>query len=56
MHLGQFAGPPLVAAVAAAVGGWQWTWGVTGTASLLGLGLAGWIAVALRAIDPVTPR
>ena len=50
--LGQFAGPPMVAAVAAAVGGWQWTWGVTGVASLLGLGLAGWIAVTLRAVNP----
>ncbi|MCK6423690.1 MAG: MFS transporter [Burkholderiaceae bacterium] len=46
--LGQFAGPPLVAAVASAVGGWQWTWGVTGSASLLGLGLAAAIAGELR--------
>lgn len=53
--LGQFAGPPLVAAVAATVGGWQWTWGVTGSASLLGLGLAAWIAVTLRA-DPAPQR
>jgi MFS family permease len=34
---GQFAGPPLVAAVASATGGWQWTWAVTGTCSLVGL-------------------
>lgn len=34
---GQFAGPPLVAAVAAAVGGWQLTWMVTGASSLAGL-------------------
>jgi MFS family permease len=54
--LGQFAGPPMVAAVAAAVGGWQWTWGVTGVASLLGLGLAGWIAVTLRAVNPAPPH
>jgi MFS family permease len=47
--LGQFAGPPLVAWVAAGVGGWQWTWAVTGTASLLGLALAGAIAAVLRA-------
>ncbi len=46
--LGQFAGPPLVAAVAAAVGGWQWTWGVTGAASLLGLALVAAIAAQLR--------
>ncbi len=39
--LGQFAGPPLVAAVASSVGGWQWTWAVTGTCSALGLWLAG---------------
>lgn len=37
---GQFAGPPLVAWVASGVGGWQWTWAVTGACSLLGLGLA----------------
>ena len=33
---GQFLGPPLVAWVAAQVGGWHWTWLVTGTASLGG--------------------
>ena len=38
--LGQFAGPPLVAAVAVGVGGWQWTWAVTGGAALLGILLA----------------
>lgn len=38
--LGQFAGPPLVAWVAASVGGWHWTWGVTGACSLTGLLLA----------------
>jgi len=35
--LGQFAGPPLVAAVASATGGWQWTWVVTGACSVVGL-------------------
>ena len=35
--LGQFAGPPLVAAVASATGGWQWTWVATGACSLVGL-------------------
>ena len=35
--LGQFAGPPLAATVASLAGGWQWTWGVTGACSLVGL-------------------
>ena len=35
--LGQFAGPPLVAAVASSTGGWQWTWVVTGACSIAGL-------------------
>jgi len=35
--LGQFAGPPLVAAVASATGGWQWTWAATGACSVAGL-------------------
>jgi MFS transporter, CP family, cyanate transporter len=35
--LGQFAGPPVVAWVAAQTGGWQWTWAVTGSCSVLGL-------------------
>jgi predicted MFS family arabinose efflux permease len=38
--VGQFAGPPLVALVASATGGWQMTWTVTGSASLAGIGLA----------------
>lgn len=38
--LGQFAGAPLVAWVAGAVGGWHWTWAVTGAASLIGVLLA----------------
>ena len=37
--LGQFAGPPLVAAVASTTGGWQWTWVVTGACSMIGLSL-----------------
>lgn len=41
--LGQFAGPPLVAWVAAGVGGWQWTWVVTGLCSLVGIALATWL-------------
>jgi len=38
--LGQFAGPPVVAWVAHRVGGWQWTWLVTGGCALLGIALA----------------
>jgi len=38
---GQFAGPPLVAAVASATGGWQWTGAVTGACSVVGLLLTG---------------
>jgi CP family cyanate transporter-like MFS transporter len=45
--LGQFAGPPLVAWVAASVGGWQWTWAVTATLSLAGVVLAHFIGRAL---------
>jgi MFS family permease len=41
---GQFAGPPLVAWVAARVGGWQWTWAVSAACSLAGLWLAARIA------------
>ena len=37
---GQFAGPPLVAWVASQVGGWHWTWAVTGVCSMAGLALA----------------
>lgn len=47
--LGQFAGPPLVAAVAAAAGGWQWTWVVTGAAALAGAGFAALIAQVMAA-------
>ena len=46
--LGQFAGPPLVAWVAASAGGWQWTWAVTATLSLAGAVLAHLIGHALK--------
>jgi MFS family permease len=46
--LGQFAGPPLVAWVAASAGGWQWTWAVTATLSLAGAVLAYLIGRALH--------
>ena len=38
--LGQFVGPPLVAWVAGVVGGWHWSWSVTGVCSVMGLVLA----------------
>ncbi|MDD2545721.1 MAG: MFS transporter [Burkholderiaceae bacterium] len=34
---GQFLGPPLVAWVAGSVGGWHWTWALTGAAACIGL-------------------
>src|SRR6185369_5688525 len=46
--LGQFAGPPLVAWVATRTGGWQWSWVVTGSCAVAGLGLSGCIGVLLR--------
>ena len=46
--LGQFAGPPLVASVAAQAGSWRWTWCVTGAACLLGLVLARLLAREVR--------
>lgn len=42
--LGQFIGPPLVALLALKVGGWQWTWLVTGACSVLGI----WVARHLQ--------
>ena len=38
--LGQFLSPPLVGLLAARVGGWQWTWVITGLCSLAGIALA----------------
>lgn len=45
--LGQFAGPPLVAALASLVGGWQFTWVLTAAAAVIGLVLARRIAALL---------
>jgi MFS family permease len=45
---GQFVGPPAVAWVAAQMGGWQWTWVVTGTAALLGVALSLTLARLLK--------
>jgi MFS family permease len=47
--LGQFIGPPLVAWLALKVGGWQWTWLVTGGCSLLGVWTARRLQVAWQA-------
>jgi MFS family permease len=47
--LGQFLGPPLVAWVAVIVGGWQWTWVVTVSLSVIGLWLSQRIGHALLA-------
>lgn len=46
---GQFAGPPLVAWVAARAGGWQLTWVVTGSAALAGALLSLWLLRRVRA-------
>jgi MFS family permease len=45
---GQFAGPPLVAWVAAQSGGWQWSWVVTASCAAAGLGLAWFIGLRSR--------
>ncbi|MBI2747208.1 MAG: MFS transporter [Burkholderiales bacterium] len=47
--LGQFVGPPLVAWVASSVGGWHWTWAVTGACSGMGLLLAWRLGLRIRA-------
>ena len=49
---GQFVGPPLVAWVASRVGGWQWTWAVTGACSVLGLALARQIGRLIKSLEP----
>ncbi|MFO1292365.1 MAG: MFS transporter [Rubrivivax sp.] len=49
---GQFVGPPLVAAVASAAGGWQRTWLVTGACCLGGLALSAALAARLRQPTP----
>ena len=46
--LGQFAGPPLVAAVASRVGGWQFTWVATGSLALAGLLFSALLVASLR--------
>lgn len=55
---GQFIGPPLAAALASRVGGWQFTWVFTLAVSGLGVMLAGWLADRLHSqdADPQKPR
>lgn len=45
--LGQFLGPPLVAWVATRAGGWSWSWLVTGSCAISGLGLAAMTGMVL---------
>jgi MFS transporter, CP family, cyanate transporter len=47
--MGQFVGPPLVAWLAQSVGGWRWTWLMTGACSVIGLLLAASVGRLLRA-------
>lgn len=49
--IGQFVGPPLVAALATAVGGWQWTWSLTGSLCVIGLVLAGLVQLQWRRLQ-----
>ena len=50
--LGQFAGPPMVAWIAARSGGWQWSWVVTASCAAAGLGLAWFIGLLSRKALP----
>lgn len=54
--LGQVCGPPLVAWVAAAAGGWHWTWALTGACCAAGAMVAGhvarWTATPARSLPP----
>ena len=45
---GQFVGPPVAAWLAGQVGGWQWTWAVTGACSALGVALTLWLSRSLK--------
>lgn len=49
---GQFIGPPVAAALASRVGGWQYTWVLAVALSGLGVTLAGWLADRLSAPNP----
>jgi cyanate permease len=50
--VGQFVGPPVVAWLATAYGGWQWSWVVTGACAMAGLVLARQIQCLMRARLP----
>ena len=52
--IGQFAGPPLVAWMAATTGGWQWTWVVTGSFCMVGWWLAGQVRTVLNSTPQVS--
>ncbi len=52
--LGQFAGPPTVAAVASTVGGWHYTGLVTGACCALGVATA--VALSRQTAGPLTPQ
>ncbi|NYT64388.1 MFS transporter [Alcaligenaceae bacterium] len=51
--IGQFVGPPVVALVATAVGGWHWTWVVTACCAVLGIVLAWRIGMACARRDQI---
>ena len=44
---GQLMGPPLIAWIASAAGGWHWTWAFTGSCALAGMGVAAAIGQGL---------
>ena len=51
--VGQFVGPPIVAWLAGRIGGWQWTWAVTGACAVVGALLARQLQRALVAkVEP----
>ena len=51
--VGQFVGPPAVAWLAAQVGGWQWTWTITGTCCVVGMLLSWRMAWVIRRSDHI---
>lgn len=50
--LGQFSGPPVVAWVVQAAGGWQWTWLATGAYAVAGIAMS--LALARRQTRPAS--
>jgi MFS family permease len=53
---GQFVGPPAVAWLAAQVGGWQWTWTITGACCVVGMLLSWRMAVVMQLSEPHLPN